>query len=285
MPEAETPSIQDLIDTYVSAEALPDFLPQAEIDRIHGQRRKAALAAIQKVKDDTEEVSLAMHHAYRPEVVAEVSVPLGEESDWEQIAKWCGGTIGSGPDGTDSGEWTSWITLPSGEEAVSGMWITKGLDGQFHARHEVAEPDETTLRQVEATGWENGVLTALTQAFHGPHDTLVLHERNPNQAFLPSPASERKTPQRDGHVMRVTLDSANGLAPTLVCTEPTSAPCRQPYGDCELVGAFEEDPPAAMEDYRGERLSLISAPIAVVSRDEYEIAWKFTSTETHHREG
>lgn len=279
MHEVETPSPEDLIDAYVSAETLPDFLPQAETDRIRGLRRKAALAAIQKVKDDTEEVSLAMHHAYRPEVVAEVSVPLGEESDWEQIAKWCGGTIDSGPDGTDSGEWTSWITLPSGEEAVSGMWITKGLDGTFRARHEVAEPDETTLRQVEALGWERGAATALSMATRADDGTLKLSIPNPGQAFLPSSTEEREAPRRDGHVMRVTIEKVNGLTGTLICTEPTSSPCRQPYGDCELVAAFDEDPPAALEDYRGVHLSLLDAPIRIVSRDEYEIGWTFVSAE------
>lgn len=282
MTEADIPSLEDLVTAYVAAEVLPDFLPQADVDRIRDERRKAALASIQKIRDASEETSLAMHHAFRPEVTAEVSVPLTDDADWEQIAKWCGGTIGSGPDGTDSGEWTSWLTLPSGEEVPSGMWITKGLDGQFRGRYEVAEPDETTLRQAEAIGWEAGTLTALTLAHYGPHDTLVLHETNPNQAFLPT---GQQKPSR-GHFVRVFLDKTNGLFPALVCKEPTSAPCRQPYGDCELVAVFEEDPPAVMEDYQGTRLVLLNAPISVLSRDEYETRWRLASpTQYTHREG
>ena len=188
-----------------------------------------------------------------------MSVPITEDADWEAIAKWCGGTIKSAPDNTDSGEWTSWIALPNGEEVSSGMWISKGLDGQFHSRYVVAEPDETTLRQAEAIGWESGARTA--------------QEPNPNRAFLPSDPSEREAPWREGHILRVFLDKVNGLAPALICTEPTSAPCRQPYGDCELVGAFEEDPLATMENYRGPHLALLDAPIQVLTRDEYEIGW------------
>lgn len=280
MREAEIPPLEDLIDAYVSAETLPDFLPQDETDRIRALRRKRALATIQKVRDASEEMSLVMHHAWRPEVVAEVSVPLGEDSDWEQIAKWCGGTIGSGPDGSDSGEWTSWITLPNGEEVVSGMWITKGLDGTFHARREIAEPDETTLRQVEALGWERGAETALSMATRTDAGALELSILNPGQAFLPSPKEEREAPRRDGHVMRVTIDKTNGLMGTLICTEPTTSPCRQPYGDCELVAAFDEDPPAALEDYRGMPVTLLDAPIRIISRDEHEIGWTFASAET-----
>lgn len=185
MAEVETPSSQDLITAYVEAETFPDFLPDAEISRIRRQRRKAALAAFQEIRDDASESSLALHYAYRPEITAEVSVPLGEDFNWKQIAKWCGGTVHSGPDGTDSGEWTSWIALPSGEMVTSSMWITKGIDGQFRARHEVAEPDETTLLQAEASGWERGASTALSMALYGPHG-LILKTPNPGADYLPS---------------------------------------------------------------------------------------------------
>lgn len=286
MTEVAPPSTEDLITAYVEAEAFPDFLPQGEADRIRGQRRKAALATIQKIRDNAETSGLALHYAYRPEITSEVSVPLGEDSDWDAIARWCGGTIDSGPDGTDSGEWTSWITLPNGDLASEGMWITKEIDGQFRTRVEIAEPDETTLRQAEALGWQMGAATALSMAIYAEDGTLALPVANPGQSFLPSDSSEVASldaPRTRGHFIRVTLQESDGLAATLTCTEPTTAPCRRPDGDCDLVTSFEEDPASVVEDYRGAYLSLIHSPIEVVSRDEYEIAWKFSNGKDSQR--
>lgn len=86
MPEEDIPSPEELIAAYVAAETLPDFLPPADVDRIRGQRRKAALAALQKIRGSAEEADLVMHHAYRPEVTTEVSVPLSEGADCELAA-------------------------------------------------------------------------------------------------------------------------------------------------------------------------------------------------------
>lgn len=51
MPKTAIPTVQDLIEAYVAAETLPDFLPPEEIERIRLQRRSDALAAIQQIKD------------------------------------------------------------------------------------------------------------------------------------------------------------------------------------------------------------------------------------------
>lgn len=279
MAEVETPSPEDLIAAYAEAEAFPDFLPRAEVDRIRHQRRKAALATIQGIRTDTESTGLAMHYAYRPEITSAVSVHLGEESDWEAIAKWCGGTIDSGPDGTDSGEWDSWIALPNGDITSTGMWITKEFDGQFRARVEVAEPDETTLRQAEAVGWQMGAATALSMANYAEDGTLALAVPNPGQALLPSNPdyADLDAPRAAGHFMRVILQKSDGLTATLTCTEPTTSPCRKASGDCDLVAALEEDRLAVLEDYQGAHLSLLHSPIEIVNRDECEMAWTLTS--------
>lgn len=193
VPETPIPTAEDLVAAYAEAEALPDFLPPEEIERVRINRRRAALTAVRQIRDSGEEVGLAMHRAYRPEVVAETAVPLGEDSDWEQIAQWCGGTIGSAPDGTDSGEWTSWIALPNGESAFSGMWIIKALDGTFSTRYAVAEPDETSLLQAEAIGWQKGASTALSLAGYDDNAGLALPVPNPGAAYLPTDTSTEET--------------------------------------------------------------------------------------------
>lgn len=283
-PDTPVALPEDLIAAYVDARELPETLSPTEADRIRGQRRQAALAALQTIRDSAEEVSLAMHHAYRPEVVSEVAVALGEDySDWEQIASWCNGIIGSGPDGTDSGEWISWITLPNGDEVFSGMWIVKGLDGAFRARYTVLEPDETTLHQVEALGWDKGAATALSMATYGQDGALTLHTPNPGQAFLPTATEQGPEPQtarRDGHVLRMELKRSEGLTPALVCAEPTSALCRQPYGECNIVSAFEGEPFASLDDYQGPPLILLDTPIRVINSDEHEMTWAFASVDT-----
>lgn len=86
-----------------------------------------------------QETDLALHRGFRPDVVAEIAVRLDEEHDWEKTAAWCGGTVGSGPYGTE-GEWHSWITLPDGTTAGQGSWITLDHDGVFRVRLEVDGP-------------------------------------------------------------------------------------------------------------------------------------------------
>lgn len=263
----------DLIAAYIHAAPLPENPTPAQRDRAHGQRRAEALAALQQLKDEARDVGLALHHAYRPEATTEVSVPLHEDSDWERIARWCSGTLDSGPDGTDGGEHITWITLPNGEEATAGTWITKSIDGQFHLRHEIAEPTETTLLQAQGVGWELGATAALAATCNDTH-TARQRPANPLHALLPTPPAPRA---RAGHALRVTLTPSDGLHAALICDEPLTAACRQPYGVCELVTAYNEDPAGMLEDYQGEYLCLLDAPITVTARDEYQSPWKLTA--------
>lgn len=113
-----------------------------------------------EIRDDQRAEDLALHLAFRPEVVAEVAVHLSEESDWEAIAKWCGGIVNSGPDGTDSGEWVGWIVLPDKTHVFSGMWIVQRHDLTFAARYEVAGPSDRSVAQVKAEAWDEGATAA-----------------------------------------------------------------------------------------------------------------------------
>lgn len=106
------------------------------------------------------EVDLAMHHAYRPEVVAEVAVYLGDESDWEGIATWCAGTINSAPDGTPSGEYVSWIDIPDVGKAFDRTWIVQRHDRSFALRTEVEGPSEQSVETLKREGAE-GVIGLL----------------------------------------------------------------------------------------------------------------------------
>lgn len=51
MSETPNPTVEDLVNAYAAAEVLPDFLPPDEIDRVQSERRRAALATIQQIKD------------------------------------------------------------------------------------------------------------------------------------------------------------------------------------------------------------------------------------------
>lgn len=263
-------TVQDLITAYINAAPHTANLTPTERDRAHEQRRTEALAALQQLKDDARDEALTLHRAFRPEVTTEVSVPLHEDGDWERIAHWCSGTLDSGPDGTDSGEHITWITLPNGEEATAGTWITKSIDGQFHLRHDIAEPTEATLLQVQGVGWELGATAALAATCE---DTRP-RPTNPLQALLPTPPDPLA---QEGHALRVTLTPSDGLHAALICDEPLTAPCRQPYGVCELVTAYSEDPAAMLEDYQGESLCLLDAPITVSDRNEHQSPWRLVA--------
>lgn len=281
MPQAPHPSARDLIEAYVAATPIPDTLAPEEAQRELQRRHLAATAAIQAIRDDAEEASMATHRAYRPEITSAVAVPLSDDSDWEAIAKWCSGTIQSAPDGTDSGEWSSWIELENGQCASSDTWIVKNLDGSFNVGQGVEEPNETTLRQVEAIGWEKGASTALSLAIYGPDGTLALSQPNPGAAFLPTNTTGKGYGERQrGHHIQVLIETSEGLYPTLACNEPVDAPCRGEYGQCTLVEAFEVDPAAAMEGYTGTALLLHDAPIQMVSMDEFDFTWKTQTTIT-----
>lgn len=127
---------------------------------------EAAAVSVQEVlrelvehyASEQEQMGLDMHRAYRPEVVSEVAVFLGEDSDWNGVARWCGGTVNSGPDGTDSGEWTSWIEVPGVGTAPEGTWLVKRLDGTFDVRVEVGAPDGDTLANARRQGGNAALL-------------------------------------------------------------------------------------------------------------------------------
>lgn len=132
-----------------------------------------------QVRADQEADDLAAHLAYRPEVVAEVAVPLSDESDWEKIAAWCGGTIGSSEAG-DSGEWDSWIRIPGvNEVATNRSWIVKRHDGTFDVRLEVEEPSEKSVAQIKADAWDECYSTAYSDT-----GTVVADPNNPYRALL-----------------------------------------------------------------------------------------------------
>ncbi|WP_372595533.1 hypothetical protein [Actinotalea sp.] len=98
--------------------------------------------------EEQRQVDLAMHEAYRPEVVAEIAVPLGEDADWERIAKWCGGTIESSAD--MSGEWSSAIRIPGVGDAWEGSWIVQRHDLTFAIRAVVEGPSVKSVEVTEA---------------------------------------------------------------------------------------------------------------------------------------
>lgn len=105
----------------------------------------------QAIRDDQRAEDLAMHLAFRPEVVAEIAVAVDDECSWDTIAAWCGGKVESGPDGTDSGEWDSWIVIPGvSEVAVRGTWIVQRHDLTFGVRIGVEGPSARSLAQVKA---------------------------------------------------------------------------------------------------------------------------------------
>lgn len=270
-----TPTAQDLIEAYVNSTPLPAGLSESEATLERGHLRKAALEAIRGVQNEAEESQLHLHHAYRPEITAQMAVPLWDEANWDTIASWCGGTVKTAPDGTDSGEWHSWIALPNGETAFANMWIVKGLDGAFTTRHHVGDPDETTLRQIEAIGWEKGASTALSFATFNNDGTLALSVPNPGAAFLPTPDNpESGQGHQPAHEVRVILEPSDGLYADLACTGDADAPCRDQHGGCTLMEAFRADSTAALEGYQGTPLTLLAAPLDLVGLDEFEFTWK-----------
>lgn len=97
---------------------------------------------VRQMLAEQEEYHLAMHRAYRPEVVAEVAVHLGSHESWEDLAEWCGGRIVTSQD--PSGEYVSDLVLPNGERGGDWAWLVLNHAGEFHFRAEVAEPTRVT---------------------------------------------------------------------------------------------------------------------------------------------
>ena len=129
--------------TEIVKEALRDFVGDGE-----GEDQRVLAAHDERVRAEQRAVDLAMHEAYRAEVVAETAVALGDQSDWEQVAAWCGGTISGAQD--PSGEYASLIEIPGVGAAGEGSWIVRRLDGTFAIRATVDGPDGDTLERVRA---------------------------------------------------------------------------------------------------------------------------------------
>lgn len=142
-------------------------------------RRHVAEVAAREARADQAAEDLAMHHAFRPEVVAEVAVAVDDECSWEAIAAWCGGTIKSGPDGTDSGEWVSWIVVPGvSEVAGHGTWIVQRHDLTFDVRIGVEGPSDRSVAQVEGAALRDAAEALATRDLllprgHAPVGILV----------------------------------------------------------------------------------------------------------------
>ena len=140
-----------------------------------GQRVDAAFASaadvpalIDEVKRLREKIDVdrAMHEAFRPEVVAEVAVLVSDEMDWQAVADWCGGTIGSAQE--PSGEYTSSITIPGVGDAYQGMWIVQRHDLTFAIRATLEGPSAESVARLTA----RTAVPALTAAVR---DVLALH--------------------------------------------------------------------------------------------------------------
>ena len=136
-------------------------------------RESGLLAAHdEQVRAEQREIDLEMHHAYRPEVVAEVAVYLGDDADWDGIAAWCGGDIETGRDVND--EYYSWIVIPGFGPVHQGQWLVKHHDGSWSVRAEVEAPSEQSLATLRAEGERVAAERIAEAARHphkGPHDT------------------------------------------------------------------------------------------------------------------
>lgn len=127
--------------TMIVKEALREFVGDGD-----GEDELVLAAHEKRVRAEQQEIDLALHQAYRAEVVAETAVALGDQSDWEQVAAWCGGTITGAQD--PSGEYVSLIEIPGVGVAGEGSWIVQRLDGTFAVRATVDGPDGDTLERV-----------------------------------------------------------------------------------------------------------------------------------------
>lgn len=239
MPETTPITESALIDAFIHAEPLPAYLTDAEAEIEYAERRKAAQAFFtdlrQKTRSEAIDDTRVMFEAYRPEVVCEVAVRLSEEADWAAIAEWCGAEVKSSSDGTDSGEWMSWLELPDGTTFSENTWVVKGYDGGFKTRWEVLEPDADTLRQVEAVGWGNGVQAVLDGGVVTPDGRISFGGPHPYARLLPRDSSIEEhgieyTPGRQEVLEAIQAKRRGGW-------DPASAPGRM--GDLEGQRAIE----------------------------------------------
>lgn len=131
---------RDLFNTLVAMHAAQN--PAGEADS-----RRVLSEFVSAIQAEQRETDLYSHYAYRPEVVAEVAVLLSEESDWKEIADWCGGHIHTSQD--PSGEYTSSILLPNGDYATNGWWIALQHDGTFRARAVLEQPTRSSIIDIQ----------------------------------------------------------------------------------------------------------------------------------------
>lgn len=120
---------QTLRDALVSAWQ-DDYSLDSVLDHLAG--------AVEALLTEQYNEDLAMHRAYRPEVVAEIAVHLGSHEDWDEIATWCGGKVVTASD--QNGEYNSTLVLPNGERGSEWAWLVLDHGGEFHFRAEVAAP-------------------------------------------------------------------------------------------------------------------------------------------------
>lgn len=176
--------------------SMPDTSWQAERCLIENHDARLAAAPtetdiqrrIAAAVEEQHQLDLALHQAYRPEVVAEVAVHLSDETDWEPIAKWCGGTISSRQD--PSGEYTSTMSIPGVGDAWEGSWTVQRHDLSFGIRAAVEGPSAPTTgaRALAA-------LTTLVALKDGPRDATYYAERdaawqNARQVIAATPGIE-----------------------------------------------------------------------------------------------
>jgi hypothetical protein len=121
-----------------------EMLAAAQADNLRLEREIAQL------RDDLDQAD-TMFRAYRPDIECAIAVNLDEETNWEVIAKWCGGNIVSEQVGKD-GEYESWIVIPGVRDVASaGSWIVLNQDGTFSVVLDVRPPtralsaDERTI--------------------------------------------------------------------------------------------------------------------------------------------
>lgn len=165
----ETPTPLDL-DAIVAAiaECRTYNFGMYQADRLAHEHAPALVAEVRRLREKID-VDRAMHEAFRPEVVAEVAVLVCDEMDWQAVADWCGGTVGSTQD--PSGEYTSYLTIPGVGPAFEGMWIVQRHDLTFAVRATLDGPSAESVARLTARpapAWdEEVVVEAVATALHG----------------------------------------------------------------------------------------------------------------------
>ncbi|WP_293785012.1 hypothetical protein [uncultured Aeromicrobium sp.] len=163
-------------DQRILAQQIADDLNDGITRERHAEIAAAVLTSDwlaahgEQVRAEQREIDLAMHQAYRPEVVAEVAVYLGDDADWDGIARWCGGDIETGRDISD--EYYSWIVIPGFGQVHQGQWLMKHHDGSWSVRTEVEGPSAQSLESIRAEA-KAEALTEFADSTRFPHDWVL----------------------------------------------------------------------------------------------------------------